>query len=209
MKEVTKNNLNKEKSVVLTKTKKKSQEVKPDPKKEQANKTVGPKKDLITEVKAKARFIRTSPTKARLIVNYLRGKSADDTLNYLKFVHKAAVSPIAKLINSAVANAEKNFSLNRDDLYIKKFIVNDGPILKRYQPKAYGRSAQISKRTSHFELILGLRPGAKPGTIKSVKKAEVKNEEQDLKTVAPTEIKKEGPKVTGRGPDEKGRSQQG
>lgn len=173
-------------------------------------KEVRKKEKLVSEVKAMARFIRISPRKVRLVVDQLENKSAVEALDYLKFVKKAAIEPIIKLVNSAIANAEHNFHLDKNDLYIKKFIVNDGPVLKRWRPRAYGRSTQISKRTSHLELILGLKPGAKQPVIKERKKAEVtKEKKEEVKVVAPQEVKKERPKVSGKGPEEKGRGQKG
>ncbi len=151
-------------------------------------KKIEPKKKAITEVSAKARFIRISPRKVRLVIEALRGKSADGALDYLRFVRKAAVEPVTKLINSAIANAQNNVGLEKKDFYIKKIIANDGPVLKRWRPRAYGRSAPILKRTSHIELILGLKPGVKPTTVQKKTIVEQKGKEeknQAVKIVTP------------------------
>src|SRR3989338_5002610 len=169
----------------------------------------------VSEVKANARFVRISPTKVRLVINQLKGKTADEALNYLRFISKSAVKPVAKLVNSGIANAENNFQLSRNDLFIKKIIANDGPILKRWRPRAHGRSTMIAKRTSHIELILGVRPGAKPvaskakATAESVKAKPTSAVKEEVKVVSPAEVKKEVPQTAGRGPEERGRSQKG
>ena len=163
---------------------------------------------MVTEVKAKARFIRISPKKARLVTNQLSGLGAEQSLDYLRFINKAAVRPITKLVDSAIANAENNFQLDKKDLYIKKIFVNDGPVLKRWHPRAHGRSAPIRKRTSHIELTLGVRPGAKlkAKPKKEGEKKEVKPEE--VKVVKPEEVKKSA-KVSSKGPEEKGQGKAG
>jgi len=171
--------------------------VKPSPKSARDDK-------LVTEVKASARFIRISPRKVRLVTNQLSGLEAEAALDQLNFINKSAVRPIVKLIKSAIANAENNFQLDKKDLYIKKIVANDGPILKRWKPRAHGRATSIRKRTSHIDLILGVKPGAKK---KAVTKKEVKPEE--VKVVKPEEVKKEAAKSVGKGPEEKGKSEKG
>lgn len=163
----------------------------------------GGEKKVISEVKASARFIKISPRKVRLVINQIRGLEIQPVLDYLKFAGKASARPVAKLLNSAIANAENNFKLDKEDLYIKSIVANDGPILKRWKPRAHGRSAPIRKRTSHINLILGVKKGAeKKLTAKKEKSFEVKK--PDVKVVRPDEIKKEGPKKLGKGPSQKG-----
>lgn len=159
---------------------------------------------VVSEVKAKARFIKIAPRKTRLVINQLRGLSADQAISQLQFITKAAVKPVRKLVNSAIANAENNFGLDKKDLYIKKIIANDGPTLKRWQPRAYGRSTMINKRTSHIEVVLGVKEGAKQKVV--VKK---ESKPEDIKIVSPDEVKKEGPKNQGNGPEEKGQDGKG
>jgi large subunit ribosomal protein L22 len=106
------------------------------------------------EVKAKARFIHMSPRKARLVTDLLKGLNVNEAVSQLKFVNKRAVGPVLKLLNSAIANATHNFNLEKNNLYIKEIRVDQGPSLKRWTPKAYGRAAPIRKRSSHISLIL-------------------------------------------------------
>ncbi len=106
------------------------------------------------EVRAVAKYVRMSPRKVRLVVDQVRGKAVDDALALLKFMPKAAAKPVAKVIESAVANAEENFGLAREDLYISKIFADGGPIYKRYRAGARGRVKPILKRTSHITVIL-------------------------------------------------------
>ncbi len=160
----------------------------------------------VTEVKAAARFIRVAPRKVRLVIRQLVGLEVVKALDYLRFVNKSAVKPVTKLLQSAIANAENNFQLDKNDLYIKKIIANDGPVLKRWRPRARGRSAPIQKRTSHIEVILGVRPGAKKGKVVKKENGVIS---QEVKIVKPDEIKKSGPKVSSKGPAEKGKGSKG
>ncbi len=106
------------------------------------------------EVKAKARFIRMSPRKVRLVVDAIRGMKVQQAQTQLQFMKKAAAEPVLKLLNSAVANAEHNFKLNRADLKIASITANDGPTLGRWRARAFGRAAPIRKRMSHIHIVL-------------------------------------------------------
>jgi len=106
------------------------------------------------EVKAILKNYRQSPRKARLVANLVRGLNVLEALNQLKFKQKKACRQIAKLINSAKANAVHNFSLKPNNLYIKTITVDQGPTLKRWRARAFGRAGQIKKRTSHIKIIL-------------------------------------------------------
>ena len=106
------------------------------------------------EVRAKAKHIKISPKKVRLVVNIIRGLEAVKAMDQLKFINKLAVKPIEKLLVSAIANAENNFELAKDNLYIKKISVDEGPTLHRWKPRARGRATPIRKRTSHIDLVL-------------------------------------------------------
>jgi len=107
------------------------------------------------EIKAKAKFIRISPTKVRLAIGLVRGLTVDRALDQMIFSKKWAAKPVAKLINSAIANAINNHDLERDNLFVKEIQVNEGPKLKRWMPKAHGRATPLLKRTSHIEIVLG------------------------------------------------------
>lgn len=123
------------------------------------------------EVKAKAKFIRMSPTKIRLVANLIQKMPVEKALNQLKFINKLASEPVAKLIKSAMANAEHNFELAKDNLFIKELTVNQGPTLKRSMPRAHGRATPIRKRTSHINLVLSeIKVSA---TAKAAKKQEI------------------------------------
>jgi len=110
------------------------------------------------------RTTRQSPYKMRLVIDQIRGKDVNEALGLLKFSKKHAAVQIAKVLNSAVANAEfksragkGNESIDVDTLYIKHAIVNEGPALRRFMPAAQGRATPIRKRTSHDEIILDAR----------------------------------------------------
>src|SRR5690349_17784243 len=112
------------------------------------------------EVQAKAKWVRTSPRKVRLVARTLRDLPVSEALVACSFMPKAAARDVAKVIRSAQANAENNFNLVRDDLVIKDIRVEPGPMLKRGQPRAMGRLFSIFKRTSHITAIVEDRPGA-------------------------------------------------
>ncbi|MBN2693924.1 50S ribosomal protein L22 [bacterium] len=106
------------------------------------------------EAKAVLRFLRISPTKTRMVTNMIKGKYVSEALALLKFTEKGAGTPIYKLLNSAITNAENNFNADIDDLRIKNIFVDEGPMLKRYRPAAMGRATRIRKRTSHVTIIV-------------------------------------------------------
>lgn len=106
------------------------------------------------DVHASLRFLRMSPRKVRLVINTVRGLSLQAAETRLSFLDKAASEPVLKLIRSAAANAEHNFKLNKETLYVKQILADGGPTIKRQRPRAFGRSAVIRKRTTHVTLIL-------------------------------------------------------
>ena len=106
------------------------------------------------EVKAKLRYLRISPRKVRLVVDLVRGKKVDEALHILSFTRKKASRPVAKLIRSAVANADQRGDVDVDNLYIKRIHVDPGPTFKRYRARAMGRVGRILKRTSHITVVL-------------------------------------------------------
>src|SRR5206468_8006014 len=111
------------------------------------------------EVQAKAKWVRTSPRKVRLVARTLRNLPVSEALVACSFMPKAAARDVAKVIRSAQANAENNFNLVKDDLVIKDIRVEPGPMLKRGQPRAMGRLFSIFKRTSHITAVVEDRPG--------------------------------------------------
>ena len=106
------------------------------------------------EVRARLRFVRVAPRKARLVADLIRGKGSEEALNILTFTKKAAARILIKLLKSAVANATQKKTVDIDRLFIKKIVVDQGPTMKRFQPRALGRATMIRKRTSHITLVL-------------------------------------------------------
>jgi len=127
------------------------------------------KTKAVSEAKAKVRFLKVSPKKVRLVIDAIRGLQAEEALNKLRVINKGSVPAVLKLLNSAIANAENNFKLKKKDLYIKQIVANQGPTLHRWKPAAFGAAHPIRERTTHLELVLGLRNAAKPGAIKEAK----------------------------------------
>lgn len=112
-------------------------------------------------VTARLHDLRMAPRKVRLVVDVIRGMKAIPATQELTFSKRAAARPILKLLKSAMANAEQK-QLTKESLRIKTIMVNEGATLKRFMPRAFGRSAPIRKRTSHIELMLtGTRPPKK------------------------------------------------
>jgi ribosomal protein L22 len=105
-------------------------------------------------VRAQAKYVRTSARKARLVCDHIRGKSVAEAQAILAFTPRAVAKDWAKLLSSAVANAEHNHELLGDDLKIAAAYADEGPTLKRFQPRAMGRATRIRKRTSHLTITL-------------------------------------------------------
>ena len=118
-----------------------------------------------------------SPRKVRLVVDAVRGMAVEPALAQLTFMSRAAARPVKKLLESAIANAEHNFKLDREGLYIKAALVNQGPTLKRWRPRAMGAAAPILKRTSHVTLVLDSKTGAKKK--EAAKKEEAHDHDHD------------------------------
>ncbi len=106
------------------------------------------------ESTAKARHVRIAPRKVRLVMDMVRGKPVEEALQTLGLVRKAASPVIAKVIRSAMANAENNHDMNTDGLIVARAYVDEGPTLKRFMPRAMGRATMIRKRTSHITVVL-------------------------------------------------------
>lgn len=106
------------------------------------------------EAKAIAKYVRISPLKVNYICSEIQGKQVDEALSMLKFTPKKGAKVLEKVLNSAVANAENNLDLDRDNLYVKRAYANDGPHMKRFRPKARGMAYPILKRTSHIGVIV-------------------------------------------------------
>ncbi len=107
---------------------------------------------------AKARFVRVSPTKARRVIDLVRGKSVADALDILRWAPQAASEPVAKVIASAAANAQNNNGLDPATLVVATVYADDGPTAKRIRPRAQGRAFRIRRRTSHITVVVESRP---------------------------------------------------
>jgi large subunit ribosomal protein L22 len=106
------------------------------------------------EARATARFIRMSPTKARQVVDLIRGRHVDDARRVLGFTERGAARTVIKVLNSAIANAEHNRSLPPDELVVSRAWVDEGPTLRRFRPRALGRATRIRKRTCHISVVV-------------------------------------------------------
>ena len=107
---------------------------------------------------AKARFVRISPTKARRVIDLVRGKSVTEALDILRWAPQSASEPVAKVIASAAANAQNNDGLDPTTLVVATIHADEGPTAKRIRPRAQGRAFRIRKRTSHITVIVESRP---------------------------------------------------
>ena len=106
------------------------------------------------EATAKLSFVRLSPQKARLVIDMVRGKRVQEALNILKFSPQRAAEIVAKLVSSAVANAEQKGVGDVDRLFVKTIFVDQGPVLRRFMPKGRGSASRIRKPTSHITVVL-------------------------------------------------------
>ena len=109
---------------------------------------------MAQEVKATAKYIRIAPRKVRIVMNLVRGKSVADALAILKFTPKVGADAVEKVLRSAVANAENNFDMDVDRLFISSAFVDQGPTLKRIHPRSRGQAFMILKHTSHITVAV-------------------------------------------------------
>ena len=113
---------------------------------------------LDVEVRAQAKYVRSSARKARLVCDHIRGKSVEEARAILAHTPRGIARDWSKLLESAVANAEHNHELIGEDLYVKAVRADEGPTIKRYRPRALGRATRIRKRTSHLTILLKPKP---------------------------------------------------
>ncbi|GAA4292112.1 MULTISPECIES: 50S ribosomal protein L22 [Mycobacterium] len=118
---------------------------------------------------AKARFVRVSPTKARRVIDLVRGRSVADALDILRWAPQAASEPVAKVIASAAANAQNNNGLDPATLVVATVYADEGPTAKRIRPRAQGRAFRIRKRTSHITVVVESRPAKDQRSAKSTR----------------------------------------
>ncbi len=106
------------------------------------------------EAKAQAKTVRISSRKVQLVIDLIRGKNVGEAFAVLAHTPKAASPMVTKLLKSAVANAEHNYDMDVENLYIKEIFVGEGPTMKRIRPRAQGSATQILKRTSHTTIVV-------------------------------------------------------
>ena len=112
------------------------------------------------EAKAQARYLRVTPQKARRVVDVIRGKRALEAVDVLRYAPQGAAEPVLKIVESGIANAryaaeQAGERFNEEDLYIQAAYADEGPTMKRIQPRAQGRANRILKRTSHITVVVG------------------------------------------------------
>lgn len=106
------------------------------------------------EARAIAKYVRISPLKVNYICSEIRGKQVDEALALLALTPKRGAAKLQSVLESAIANAENNLHLDRDNLYVKEAYANDGPTMKRYRPRAQGSASPIRKRSSHIGVVV-------------------------------------------------------
>ncbi|MBU3923060.1 50S ribosomal protein L22 [Patescibacteria group bacterium] len=143
------------------------------------------------EIKAKAKYLRNAPRKVRLVADLIRGLDIKEAETQLKFLNKRAAEPVLKLLNSAFANAKNTYNLEKDSLFIKSIMVHEGPPFKRWKPVSRGRAFEVLKRTSHIDLILGVKEGVK-----------IEKKKQEKKVVEPVKIEEKKKQVIEKAPKE-------
>ncbi len=111
------------------------------------------------EARAVAKYVRISPKKVRQVINLIRNKPVNEALLTLRFLPKKAARIVEKVLKSAIANAENNFEMDVDKLYVHRIFVDQGPTLKRIRPRAMGRAFLIRKRTSHITVVVKEKEG--------------------------------------------------
>ena len=141
---------------------------------------------------AVARFVRVSPTKARRVINLVRGRSVADALDILRWAPQAASEPVAKVIASAAANAQNNDGLDPATLVVATVYADEGPTAKRIRPRAQGRAFRIRRRTSHITVIVESRPAKDQRSAKSTRARRA----EASKAAAKAPAKKAGPAGT-------------
>lgn len=147
------------------------------------------------ESTARLKYLRIAPRKTRLVADMIRGLTVVQAEQQLRFLAKRAASPMEKLLKSAVANAENNAKMVKDNLYISQIIVDEGPTLKRWRARARGSAAEILKRTSHITLTLKeIQEG-----VRKEKQAQktVKEEIKEKKKTGKKQFVKEDKKLSG------------
>ncbi|HEU0041038.1 MAG TPA: 50S ribosomal protein L22 [Jiangellaceae bacterium] len=116
------------------------------------------------EARAQARFVRVTPTKARRVVDLIRGMNAEEAAALLRYAPQAAAEPVRKVLESAMANADDLSGTASQSLVVAEAYVDEGPTMKRFRPRAQGRAYRIRKRTSHITVVVAEKQSAAAGT---------------------------------------------
>jgi large subunit ribosomal protein L22 len=138
------------------------------------------------EIKAKLNYLHIAPRKVRLVSNLIKGMDIHEARMQLKFMPQRTSDCLLKLLNSAVSNAENNFKIGKEGLFIKEIRIDEGVPFKRWRPVSRGRAFQVLKRTCSINLVLGIREGFKPKKIKEAEKEEEAKKETEQKEVKET-----------------------
>ena len=158
------------------------------------------------EAIATAKYIRMSPTKARQVVDLIRGRQVDEARRVLRFTPRAASLPVGKVLESAIANAEHNRGLPADELVVVRAWADEGPTLRRFRPRAMGRATRIRKRTCHISVVVGrpsedVRLSERPATKQTrrrVRKDTTGKPEAEKSATSSSEATDAAPKKTSR-----------
>jgi large subunit ribosomal protein L22 len=142
------------------------------------------------EVKAVAKWVHTSPRKARLVVEHIRGRSVPEARTVLAFTQRAAARQVEKVLSSAVANAEANHNLVGDDLVVSAAYVDEGPVMKRWRARARGRAARIQKPTCHITVkLVQVEPAPEAAAPPAAEEEKPKRKPAETKAEAPKKKK--------------------
>ena len=153
--------------------------------------------------KAYLRYLRIAPRKVRLVADLIRGKPIEEAQIILRFANKGGTTPLVKLLNSAVASGVHNFQLDPANLYIAKILVDEGPKLKRVNPRARGRADQIQKKTSHITLVLDERVQKSVAPRKTEQREAPKVERKEMEVQKQEKSKFRPEKETAKTPEVK------
>jgi len=135
------------------------------------------------EIKAKLNYLHVAPRKARLVSNLIKGMDVKEAKTQLRFMPQRTSGYLVKLLDSAVSNAENNFKIDKEGLFVKEIRIDDGVPFKRWRPVSRGRAFQVLKRTCSINLVLGIKEGFKVKEIKKeVKEIKKETEQKEIKT---------------------------
>ncbi len=144
----------------------------------------------MSEARATSKYIRLSPRRVRQVVDLIRGKNIGEALAILKFTPQRAATAVEKVVKSAVANAEHNLEMSKDSLFIAEAYVDQGPTLKRFNPRAMGRADLMRRRTSHITIVVQEKEEVKREEKAGKQKDKAKEKEEKKETAVQKKVKK-------------------